>query len=67
MIDAMFVDFQYRHLGIGTKLIDEFKKWSKEQKAKFIELKVCQKNSKAIHLYKKNKCKEIKTIMSLEI
>lgn len=66
-LDAMFVDEDYRKLGVGNALIDEFKKWSKQQSAKYIELKVCNNNDNAISLYKKNGFKNVKTIMSLEL
>lgn len=66
-LDAMFVDEEYRKLGIGNALIDEFKKWSKQKNAKYIELKVCNNNEDAISLYKKNGFENVKTIMSLEL
>lgn len=66
-LDAMFVDNEYRKLGIGNALIGEFKKWSKEKNAKYIELKVCNNNDNAISLYKKNGFKNAKTIMSVEV
>ena len=49
-LDAMFADNEYRKLGIGNALIGEFKKWSKEKNAKYIELKVCNNNDIAISL-----------------
>ncbi|MBE6153658.1 MAG: GNAT family N-acetyltransferase [Firmicutes bacterium] len=66
-LDAMFVDNEYRKLGIGNALIGEFKNWSKEKNAKYIELKVCNNNDNAISLYKKNGFKNAKTIMSVEV
>ena len=66
-VDAMFVENNYRNLGVGNALIDEFKKWSKQQGAKYIQLKVCNKNDNAISLYKKNGFESTKTIMLLEL
>lgn len=66
-LDAMFVENNYRNLGVGNALIDEFKKWSKQQGAKYIQLKVCNKNDNAISLYKKNGFESAKTIMLLEL
>lgn len=66
-LDAMFIDESFRKYGIGTSLINEFKKWSIEHKVKQIELQVCNENDKAISLYKKNGFKNIKSIMSIEL
>lgn len=66
-LEAMFVEKEYRKIGIGNKLITRFKKWSKEQNVKYIELKVCNNNDSAISLYKKNNFEGIKTIMSLKL
>jgi len=66
-LDAMYVEDSFRKMGIGNALIDEFIKWSKKKKAKFIELKVCIDNNDAISLYHKNYFKEVKSIMRLDI
>lgn len=66
-IDAIFIDEDYRKIGVGNTLIEEFKKWSKQQNAKYIELKVCNNNDIAISLYRKKGFKDFKTIMSLEL
>ena len=62
-LDAMYVDIDYRKLGIGNALINEFKKWAKDKGAKYIEVKVCNKNNEAISLYHRNNFHEVKTIM----
>ncbi len=67
MLEAMFVDKNYRGEKIGYKLIEEFKKWSKYIKASYIELKVCNDNNSAISLYQKQGFKSVKTTMVLEI
>ena len=66
-LEAMFVDEKYRGKGIGVKLIDEFKIWTKEKKCRYIELSVCNENLSAIELYKKEEFKSKKTIMSLDL
>ncbi|MBE6152823.1 MAG: GNAT family N-acetyltransferase [Firmicutes bacterium] len=66
-LDTIFIDEKYRKLGIGNALIEEFKKWTKKQHVKYIELKVCNNNVNAISLYKKIGFVDTKTIMSLEL
>ena len=44
---------EFRHQGIGTKLMTELIKWAKEHKLKRIELEVWANNPGAINLYKK--------------
>lgn len=66
-LDALYVEEEYRKLGVANSLISEFINWSKLKQVKFVELKVCNENINAINLYKKYGFKDIKTIMSLEI
>lgn len=53
-LDNMYIDDKYRRLGIGTMLIDEFKKYCKEKNIENIKVTASAKNSKAIEFYKKN-------------
>ena len=62
-MDALYVEQDYRRLGVGIKLIDAFKNWSYEIGAKYIELKVCKENNSAINLYEKMGFTENKIIM----
>lgn len=66
-LDALFVLEDYRKKGIAKKLIDEFKVWAIYKNAKFIELKVCDKNEAAINLYNKIGFNQTKIIMSLPL
>lgn len=66
-LEAMFVDEKYRNIGIGTMLINDFKKWLKSKNVKYLELKVCNDNKSAIFLYNKSGFKNIKSIMMLEL
>ena len=66
-LDAIFIEKPYRGYGLSKKLINEFKKWSKEKHACFIELKVCNKNNVAMKLYKNMDFKETKTIMTCSL
>ena len=53
-IDALYVEENYRHQGIGSSLINEFKK--------IIEVNACNDNKEAITTYKNNGFNEIKAI-----
>lgn len=66
-LDALFVLENYRNLGVATKLIENFINWSKEKKAHYIELKVCNLNEKAIKLYEKFNFAANKIIMVKEM
>jgi len=66
-LDALFVSTEFRKLGIAKYLINEFKKWSIEIGARYIEVNVCNGNTKAISLYKKEGFREIKTTLELEL
>ena len=64
---SMFIDEDKRCNGIATKLIQEFKRWALSKNVRYIELKVCNDNHKAISLYKKNGFNDVKTIMKVEL
>lgn len=66
-LEAMFVEEEYRNNGIATMLIEVFKEWVKLKNVKYIELKVCNENKNAISLYQKNKFKNTKDIMTVEL
>lgn len=67
-INALYIEEEYRHLGIGSSLINEFKKIVQEENIKYIEVNVCNNNKEAISTYKNNNFNEIKAItMRLEI
>lgn len=53
-LDNMCIDDQYRRLGIGTLLINEFKKYCKENNIQNIKVTASAKNSRAIQFYMKN-------------
>jgi Acetyltransferases len=54
VIDNMIIEEKYRNEGIGTLLIDEFKKWCKENSVDEILVDVFMKNNKGINFYKNN-------------
>lgn len=67
VIDALFVMEEYRGNGIANMLIDEFKKVSKDNNVRYIEIKVCNENEKASSLYNKCGFKDIKRILQVDL
>lgn len=67
VLDALYVEKNYRKIGCGKKLIETFKKWSLNSKARYIELKVCIQNKEAIKLYLKEGLSNQKNIMKAKI
>ena len=53
-LDNMCIDDEYRRFGIGTLLMDEFKKYCKEKNMQNIKVTASAKNSRAIQFYMKN-------------
>lgn len=53
-LDNMCIDEEYRRFGIGTLLINEFKKYCREKKVQNIKVTASAKNSRAIQFYIKN-------------
>ena len=53
-LDNMCIDDEYRRFGIGTLLINEFKKYCKEKNIQNIKVTAFAKNSRAIQFYIKN-------------
>lgn len=62
-LDAMYVKDKNRGIGIGTALIEEFKKWGKSANAKYMDLTVLVDNCSAIELYKKQGFTPLKNYM----
>lgn len=67
VLDALYVEKNYRKIGCGKKLIETFKKWSLNSNARYIELKVCIQNKEAINLYLKEGIFNQKNIMRAKI
>lgn len=66
-LEAMYVDNEYRHMGVGNCLINQFKNWSKNKGVRFIDINVCKDNINAIMLYQKNDFNVNKYSMTLEL
>jgi len=53
-LDNMCINDKYRRFGIGTLLMNEFKKYCKEKNIQNIKVTASAKNSRAIQFYIKN-------------
>lgn len=67
MLDAMYVKTNNRNQGVGTVLIGELKKWSKDVGAKYIDLTVLVDNCSAVELYRKHGFAALKSYMRYEL
>lgn len=52
-LENMMILEKYRNLKIGTKLVEEFLKWTEQKKFEIIEVSASSKNLKGIDFYKK--------------
>lgn len=66
-LDNMYIMSEYRKLGIGSKLFEEFKKICKENKINEIKVVASYNNSNAIALYKNNGFKEAELTLKQKI
>ena len=66
-LDNMYVKEEFRHHGIGKKLMDEFIKWSKEKGVSVIRVEAVYENIKALEFYRKNNFKDHSVILELNI
>ncbi len=66
-LDAMYVKEKYRKNGVGTSLMEEFKRWGKSVHAKFMDVTVLNDNHPAIEMYKKHGFIPIKSYMRSEL
>ncbi|MCI8362466.1 MAG: GNAT family N-acetyltransferase [Clostridia bacterium] len=66
-IDNMFVLEQYRKYGIGTKLINAFKQYCKENQIEELKVTASAKNYNAIKFYKKNGFDEFEITLKQKI
>ncbi len=66
-LDNMLVLEEYRKYGIGSKLVDEFKKYCLQNKVDELKVTASVKNEKAINFYKKNGFNEFEITLKQEI
>ena len=63
LLDALFIEEEYRHKGIGKELINKFIDWSKDKNCRYIDLKVMNENKGAMNLYHSLGFNDFKTVM----
>lgn len=66
-LDNMCIDDEYRRFGIGTLLMDEFKKYCKEKNMQNIKVTASAKNSRAIQFYMKNGFEDYNVTLKFKI
>lgn len=66
-LDNMCINDEYRRFGIGTLLINEFKKYCKEKNIQNIKVTASAKNSRAIQFYMKNGFEDYNVTLKYEI
>lgn len=66
-LDNMCIDDEYRRFGIGTLLMDEFKKYCKEKNIQNIKVTASAKNSRAIQFYMKNGFEDYNVTLKFKI
>ncbi len=67
VLDALYVEEEFRNNGVAQLLIDGFKNWSKNNNISYLEVKACKDNLKAIKLYEKMGFKINKIIMKTKL
>ena len=65
LIDGLYVNEEYRHQRIATRLIEQCKIWAIEAGASIIEINVMTENINAINLYENIGFKELEKKMRL--
>ena len=66
-LDNMCVNEEYRRYSVGTLLINEFKKYCKDNSIENIKVTASAKNSKAIQFYMKNGFEDYNVTLKLKV
>lgn len=66
-LDNMYIDINYRNLGIGNKLVNEFKNWCVNKNVKSIIVVASKQNEKAINFYKNNLFEEYNITLKCDL
>ena len=66
-LDNMYVNEEYRRYGVGTLLINEFKKHCKENNIQNIKVTASAKNTRAIQFYMKNEFADYNVTLKLKV
>ena len=67
LLDALYIDPDYRKKGIGKALIDAFKKWCINNSIKRISVNVWSSNSSAQKLYEKSGFETVKETKEIKL
>ena len=67
LLDALYIDPDYRKKGIGNALIDAFKKWSINNSIEKLLVNVWSSNTSAQKLYEKNGFETVKETKELKL
>ena len=67
IISGVFIEEDYRKLGLGKKMFEELKKWFTKKKIRILEVEVNSDNKAAISVYKKFGFKEYNKNMRLDL
>ena len=66
-LDNMYIEEQYRHFGIGSKLVNSFFEWCRKQKAKRVFVTATIGNDNTIAFYKKHGFNELNIELKKEL
>ena len=67
LLDALYIDSEYRKKGIGNSLIQAFKKWCSNNDIENISVNVWSNNTSAQKLYEKNGFKTVKETKMIKL
>jgi len=66
-IADIFIKENYRHQGIGKRLIDNFKDWAIDNNMKYITISAFEANDQALSLYEKEGFEDYKKTLLLDL
>ena len=66
-LDNMYVEEEFRHYGIGSKLVNSFIEWCMSKKAKRIFVTATIGNDKTIEFYKKHGFKDLNITLKKDL
>ena len=66
-INNMFIDNRYRGIGIGNKLINQFKEYCKSNNINHLKVVASAKNTDAIEFYKKQGFSDFDVTLTMEV
>ena len=66
-LDNMYIEEEYRHFGIGSKLVNSFFEWCKEKQAKRVFVTATIGNDNTIAFYKKHGFNELNVELKKEL